>query len=183
MDEKDKEIVRLLRKDGRMSYSKIGEEVDMSHVSVRKRLKNLQDEILEINPALDFEELGYRLTFIFVEAKNDKVREDIIEVYQDCPRTIFLSKITGEYNLLAVMFAENQDVQESELGQCAVRTQPGIRRSEVVVGESPIIPKNIQYTPPDTSEEKAPCGPDCSECERYKEGKCLGCPATVHYRG
>ncbi len=182
-DETDEEILRLLQKDGRMSLSKIGEEIGMSHVSVRERMKKLEDEILQINPALDFEELEYRLTLLFIEAEDDDVREDLIEVYRDCPRTIFLTKITGEYNLLAIMLAENQNVQESELGQCSIRTQPGIRRSEVIIGEPPIKPDHVQYTPSKNDGELAPCGPDCSKCQRYKRKKCLGCPATKYYRG
>ena len=182
LDEKDREILRLLNEDGRMSLSKIGEEIGMSHVSVRERLKKLEDEILQVNPTVDFEEMGYRLTFVFVEAENDEIREEIIGVYRECPRTIFLSKITGEYNLLAIMFAENQDVQESELGQCAVRTRPGIRRSEVIVGESPIKPDHVQFNPPKSDREITPCGENCLACQRYKENKCIGCPATKHYK-
>lgn len=182
VDEKDREILRLLQKDGRMSLSQIGEKIDMSHVSVRERLKKLKDEMLQIKPTVDFEEIGYRLTYVFVEAENDEVREEIIGIYRECPRTIFLSKITGEYNLLAIMFAENQDVQESELGQCAVRTHPGIRRSEVIVGESPIKPSHVQFDLPKADREITPCGENCSECQRYKENKCIGCPATKHYK-
>ena len=182
LDEKNKEILRLLQKDGRMSLSQIGEKIGMSHVSVRERLRKLEDEILEIKPAVDFEELDYRLTFVFVEAENDDVREDIIKIYRDCPRTMFISKITGEYNLLTIMFAENQNVQESELGQCAVRSHPGIRRSEVIIGESPIKPDHVQFNPPKADRETTPCGRNCSECQRYKEGKCIGCPATKHYK-
>lgn len=183
LDDKDKEILHLLQENGRMSLSKIGEEIGMSHVAVRKRMKNLQDELLQVNPALNFEKLGYRLTLISIEAKDDEVRDELVETFQDCPRTILLLKTTGEYNLLAVMLAENQNVQESQMGQCAIRTHPGIRRSEINIGEVPIKPKNIQYAPPLENKKTAPCGENCDQCQRYLEEKCLGCPATKHYRG
>ncbi|MFW6117773.1 MAG: Lrp/AsnC family transcriptional regulator, partial [Thermoproteota archaeon] len=182
-DEKDKKILQLLQKDGRISLSKMGEEIGLSHVSVRRRLKKLEDEVLEISPSLNFGDLGYRLTLVFVEAEDEDVRQELIREYHECPRIIFLTKITGEYNLLAIMFAENQNVQESELGQCAIRTHPGIRRSKVITAEYPLKPEYIPYTPPKNNRETAPCGPNCSECQRYIEGKCLGCPATKHYKG
>ncbi len=182
LDDKDKEILQLLQKDGRMSLSEIGEKIGMSHVAVRKRMKKLQEEVLQINPALNFEKLGYRLTLISIEAKDDEVRNELIEIFRECPRTIFLLKITGEYNLLAIMLAENQNVQESQTGQCAIRTHPGIRRSEINIGEVPIKPKNIQYAPPLKNKKTAPCGEICDQCQRYQEEKCLGCPSTKYYR-
>lgn len=182
LDDKDKEILQLLQENGRMSLSKIGEEIGMSHVAVRKRMKNLQDELLQVNPALNFEKLGYRLTLISIETENDEVRDELVETFQDCPRTILLLNTTGEYNLLAVMLAENQNVQESQMGQCAIRTHPGIRRSEINIGEVPIKPKNIQYAPPLENKKTAPCGENCNQCQRYLEEKCLGCPATQYYR-
>ncbi|KXB07459.1 hypothetical protein AKJ51_01320 [candidate division MSBL1 archaeon SCGC-AAA382A20] len=182
MDDKDKEILQLLQENGRMSLSKIGEEIGMSHVAVRKRMKKLQKEILRVNPALNFEKLGYRLTLISIETENDEVREELVETFQDCPRTILLLNTTGEYNLLAVMLAENQNVQESQMGQCAIRTHPGIRRSEINIGEAPIKPKNIQYAPPLKNKKTAPCGENCNQCQRYLEEKCIGCPATQYYR-
>ncbi|MHA1149037.1 MAG: AsnC family transcriptional regulator [Promethearchaeota archaeon] len=182
MDNKDKKILRLLQKDGRMSLSEIGEEIGMSHVSVGKRLNKLRESILKIAPMLNFKMLGYRVTIVLVEAKNDVVRETLMRLYENCPRTIFLTKITGDYNLLTIMLAENIDVQESELGQCAIRIHSGIRRSKVITGEVPVKPKYIPCIFPDMRRDKAPCGPNCSECKRYLEEKCLGCPATKYYR-
>jgi hypothetical protein len=31
--------------------------------------------------------------------------------------------------------------------------------------------------------EKSPCGKRCVEQSCYPDGKCLGCPATVFYKG
>ncbi|MHA1658694.1 MAG: AsnC family transcriptional regulator [Promethearchaeota archaeon] len=183
LDDKDEMILQLLQKDGRMSLSDIGREIGMSHVSVGKRIKKLEKEILKITPALNFKKLGYKLSIVFVEAKNDIVRETLITLYKDCPRTIFLTKTTGDYNILTIMLAENSDVQESELGQCAIRIHSGIRRSKVITGEVPIKPNFIQCTPPERNRETAPCGPNCAKCKRYQEEKCLGCPATKHYKG
>lgn len=182
LDGKDKRILQLLDKDGRISLTEIGEDLGISHVSVSKRLEKLKDKLLQLKPALNFRELDYRIVLIFIETHDYETREEIIDKFSDCPRAILLMRITGEYNLLAMMLAESQDVIESEAGRCAIRCQPGIRKSEVITGEAPSKPTHIQYVPPDSKMKIAPCGDNCDECMRYDEGKCLGCPATKYYK-
>jgi Lrp/AsnC family leucine-responsive transcriptional regulator len=43
MDETDKEIIKILKLDGRATYSDIGKRVDLSEGAVRKRIKALVD--------------------------------------------------------------------------------------------------------------------------------------------
>lgn len=42
IDEKDNEIINLLLKDARMSYSDIGEEIGLSRTAVKNRVANLE---------------------------------------------------------------------------------------------------------------------------------------------
>ena len=44
MDEKNKEILRLLWDNGRMPFSEIGEELGISRVAVKKRVTKLEEE-------------------------------------------------------------------------------------------------------------------------------------------
>jgi len=44
MDETNKEILRLLRDNGRMPFSEIGEKLGMSRVAVKKRVVKLEEE-------------------------------------------------------------------------------------------------------------------------------------------
>ena len=44
MDETNKAILRLLRDNGRMPFSEIGEKIGISRVAVKKRVKKLEDE-------------------------------------------------------------------------------------------------------------------------------------------
>ncbi len=49
MDEVDKKIVSILQEDGRASLSSIGKELGMSHVAIRKRLKNLSEKLVKVS--------------------------------------------------------------------------------------------------------------------------------------
>lgn len=44
MDDTNKEILRLLREDGRMSFTEIGQKLGMSRVAVMKRVKKLEED-------------------------------------------------------------------------------------------------------------------------------------------
>lgn len=44
MDETNKAILRLLKENGRMSFTEIGEELGISRVSVKKRVEKLEEE-------------------------------------------------------------------------------------------------------------------------------------------
>ena len=44
MDETDKDILRLLSHNGRMSFTEIGKQIGMSRVAVMKRVKKLEEE-------------------------------------------------------------------------------------------------------------------------------------------
>jgi Lrp/AsnC family leucine-responsive transcriptional regulator len=43
MDDTDKEIIEILKQDGRATYSDIGKRVELSEGAVRKRIKALVD--------------------------------------------------------------------------------------------------------------------------------------------
>ena len=44
MDDTNKDILRLLKKDGRMSYTEIGDRLGISRVAVKKRVAKLEQE-------------------------------------------------------------------------------------------------------------------------------------------
>jgi len=184
MDEIDKKILALLQKDGRLSLSKIGEKIGLSHVSVRKRLKNLCENLVNVSAGLNAEQLGLRVAVVNAEIETPERLQELINKFSKCPRIVFLTTTTGAYNMMTMMVAEDADTLNAIVEVCSIRAQKGIRRSEATIGEAPIVPK---YLPikivPNKEAEIAPCEINCGKCLRYKNQKCLGCPATKYYRG
>jgi len=184
MDEIDRVIIAALQQNGRVSLSEIGRRIGLSHVSVRRRLNNLSKNILKVTVGLNARKMGFHLAIVSAEVETPKRLQEIIRVLLNCPRVIFLAKVTGAYNLMAIMIAENMETLNAMVEHCSVRAYEGIRRSEVVIAEAPIIP---EYLPVrmvvDRCSEIAPCGMECGECIRYKHEGCLACPATKYYRG
>ena len=115
MDNVDKRLISMLMDDGRMSLSKIGKALDMSHVAVSKRLDKLtgkyntnkDDALVKITAGVNAEELDMKLLFMALETENMDVTEKLMKKYQNCPRILMLAPVTGRYNLFAVMAAED----------------------------------------------------------------------------
>ncbi|MHA2042810.1 MAG: AsnC family transcriptional regulator [Candidatus Thorarchaeota archaeon] len=186
MDNVDKRLISLLQQDGRKSLSEIGKKLDMSHVAVSKRLDKLvKEEKVHVTAGVNAEELDVKLLFMALEVDNMEVAERINKKYQDCPRLLMLAPVTGSYNLIAIMAAQDTWSLQSIVGTCGMRTEEGVRRSESWFGNAPIVPAFLQLNlaPEGSNGSKSPCKVDCASCKRYVDEKCVGCPPTSVYRG
>jgi len=131
MDATDREIIRILRNDGRATYSDIGKRVSLSEGAVRKRIKVLVDSgvirqftikvgltegaeaiaLLSINPSFPTSEVSNVLTkFSNVET-----------VYE----------ITGQYDIATIISGLNI----AEVNECVEK----IRRVDGVVNTNTMI--------------------------------------------
>ena len=183
MDEVDKKIVAILQKDGRAPLTQIGERLGLSHVAVGKRIERLCRDLVKVSAGLNAEKMGFRVAIVNAEVESPEILQELLEKFSKCPRIVFLTTTTGAYNLMSIMVAEDADTLNAILQICSVRSQRGIRRSEAIVGEAPRVPKYLPIPIAEEKNEDAPCGINCGKCPRYGEKKCLGCPATVYYRG
>jgi len=184
MNQKNKLLISELEKDGRVSLTKLGKKMEMSHVAVKKRLDNLLNKnIIKISPQLNTSKLDLKMAAINIEVESYKQVKKLIGIFKGCPRTFFIGGTSGKFNLLVLVYAENINTLRSVLDVCCIRTRRGIRKSEVTVGEI-IHPKFFPLKIPQSNNRKTtPCGLNCSNCERFNMDKCLGCPATINYKG
>ena len=187
MDNTDKQLISILQKDGRTSLSKLGKELDMSHVAVSKRLDKLINEgAVHICAGVNADSLNIKILFIGLETENSEVTDHLLKKYKNCPRLTMLAPVTGRYNLFAVMVAEDTFSLESILGTCSIRTQPGIRKSEAWFGNSPTLPEfiHLDLSPAKKKDKsEAACGFVCETCKRFIMDRCVGCPSTDAYKG
>jgi DNA-binding Lrp family transcriptional regulator len=184
LDEIDKILISELQKNGRTALSHIGKKTGISHVAVRKRLeKLLKEKLISISANLNMEILDAKIGAVVVEVESFTRLKELMDLFKDCPRTVFLSSLSAS-NLLTIIIGENLSTLESVIGVCSVRVQKGVRQSEVHIGSLPIYPRflPIRVTPQKTA-EVAPCGAKCDECGSLKNKQCLGCPSTKFYLG
>ncbi len=131
MDNKDKEILKILKDDGRAGYIDIGKKIGLSEGAVRKRIKTLTDMevirkftvkigvaegaeaivLLSTNPALPTLEVSKRIQQI----------SNVETIYE----------VTGEYDIVAVIGGMNV----VEVNECIekIRRVEGIQKTNTMI--------------------------------------------------
>ncbi len=117
VDQRDREILCELDRDSRISYSKLGERIRMSHESVRYRVLRLIDRqvINKFCTVVDASKLGfvYHKVFLKLRNVNEESIERIINRLEDDPFVTWAVRTEGKYDIgFAVKVATPGDVLE-----------------------------------------------------------------------
>ena len=187
MDEVDRKIISQLQIDGRATLEELAKNIGFTSMGVKKRLQRLvQQGAIKVSASINPFFFKLFPAMVLLEMESAEAMQKLLERFKNCPRVIYIFKTLGGYNLIALVVAENQDTLESiSIEKCSLRSSAGIRRSEFYsIGEihfSPFLPVREHLTHKEM--ETAPCNVECRPCTRYANGKCVGCPAAIHYRG
>ena len=187
LDEVDRKIISQLQQDGRTTFKELAKIVGFSSMGVKKRVDRLKERgILKISGLLNVKQLDLHAALVLIEIESSEASERLLKRFKDCPRVVNIFTTLGGYNIIALVVAENQDTLESiSMEKCSLRSSEGIRRSEFYpIGDihySPFLPMREHLT--HKERETPPCNVECRACKRFETQKCVGCPATTHYRG
>lgn len=187
MDSVDRKIISQLQLDGRVTLEQLAKVVGFTSMGVKKRLQKLLEQgAIKVSASLNSSFFKLFPAVVLLEMESGEAMQNLLERFKDCPRVVHIFKTLGGYNLIALVVAEDQDTLESiSVEKCSLRSSVGIRRSEFYpIGDiyfSPFL--SVREFLTHKERDKAPCNVDCRPCARYIDGKCVGCPATVHYKG
>ncbi|MEM2099632.1 MAG: winged helix-turn-helix transcriptional regulator [Candidatus Bathyarchaeia archaeon] len=187
MDENNWKIITELQQNGRATLKELAEATGLSSMGTKKKLqKMISQNVIKISALINSSALALHPAVIMLEMESTDAIQNLINRFKDCPRVVHIFKTIGGYNIIALVIAENQTTLESiSVEKCSLRSSEGIRRSEFYpIGEiyfSPFLPVREHLT--HKRRTRAPCNVDCSSCTRFQTQKCVGCPATTHYRG
>jgi len=131
LDEKDKAILEILKRDSRKSFIDIGNMLNMSEAAVRRRVKNLVDRGVIKAFTIEIEK-GYHvkaLTFLSIDPNtpSNEVISKLIKVRGI--ETIY--ELTGEYDAVAMI--EVPDMHD--LNRCIeeIRNIQGIKETNTAI--------------------------------------------------
>jgi len=187
MDETDQKILSKLRVDGRTTLKDLSKITGYTSMGIKKRLSNiLKKDVAKISSLLNIESLNLNAAIVMMEIENTDAMQKLLERFRKCPRVVHIFKTLGGFNLIGLVVAEDKDTLESiSIEKCSLRSSEGIRRSEFYpIGEiyySQFLPIREELT--HKNRTRTPCGLHCKPCHRYEAEKCVGCPATVFYKG
>ncbi len=111
LDGLDLEILRLLVSDGRKPFNKLAEELSVSDVTIKMRIKKLSaDGILKgFAPIIDYGKLGYDVTS-FIELKIvPGTLNQVVDVLERIPQVVELYELHSHCDLLLKVKAKNPE--------------------------------------------------------------------------
>ena len=129
MDELDRKILDLLRENARMSFSEIGSLIGISRVSVKKRMKAMEEAgiIIGYRAVIDEEQVrkGIRYT-IDIEAIPEEYAE-VVKILQKDRELEEIYSTTGECRIHCIGRSVNTSTMESHVNYLFNHTK-GIRK-------------------------------------------------------
>jgi DNA-binding Lrp family transcriptional regulator len=131
MDDTDREIIKILKNDGRATYSNIGKKVGLSEGAVRKRIKALTDSgvIRRFTVKVGLTEGAEAITLLSVSPSFPT--SDVSNTLKKFPNVETVYEITGQYDIAVIISGLNI----AEVDECLEK----IRRLDGVVNTNTMI--------------------------------------------
>ena len=134
MDEKDKLILSLLQKDGRMTASEMAEKVDLSVPAVTERIRKLTEGsvLKEFRAVVDAEKVGYDVTaYILLDMSSSDSYGNMVDHAQDNDEVLECHSITGEGSHILKVRTHDTSSLESLLRD--IQSWPGVIRTHTMI--------------------------------------------------
>ena len=180
IDKLDLKILYELQKDGRISITEIAEKVGSSRPTVTSRVRQLlEGRSIIIEAGLNLKVAGFKMACVGLEVRNEDTRRKVEHMLKSCPRVLNIFRTPEKANIhIAVWGEEDQTINST------IESFRDLQDVDIVYTHYLGTPIHgdigIKVTP--VRSEKTPCGKICSECHRYENKWCLGCPITVDYK-
>jgi Lrp/AsnC family transcriptional regulator, leucine-responsive regulatory protein len=138
VEDLDRHIVRLLLRDGRMSYTDLGKATGLSTSAVHQRVRRLEQRgvIRGYCAIVDPEAVGLALTaFISVKPFDPSAPDDVPERLSDVPEIEACHSVAGEENYILKVRVGTPGELEHLLTR--IRSQAGVSTRTTVVLSTP----------------------------------------------
>jgi Lrp/AsnC family transcriptional regulator for asnA, asnC and gidA len=153
MDQLNLDIIAILQRDGRKSYSDIARMLDVSEGTIRNRVARLVEEkVIYIVGLADPHELGFDAPAIIglsvVPARIEEVAASIAVL----PQVSYLIMVSGEFDLLVEVMCRDRE-ELTRLLNDHIHTVPGVTRTQTFLilhtyksayGALPVLPSQAQ---------------------------------------
>jgi Lrp/AsnC family transcriptional regulator for asnA, asnC and gidA len=110
-DELDYQILKLLQKDGRMSFTEISKEINVAVSTIRHRYINLiEDGTLKIIGRVDPNKIGFNAyASVLISVRPKTFMKTILEELTKLPEISFLATVSGDYDIEANIMCRDMD--------------------------------------------------------------------------
>lgn len=110
IDDLDRQILKYLQEDGRISYVTLANQLNVSEGTIRKRVKKLEENnILQIVGVTDPFKVGLdTVAFLWLEVQRGQVN-NVIEKLKEVVSIRYLAVTTGSYDLVAMVVLPSRE--------------------------------------------------------------------------
>ena len=180
IDNIDRKILSLLSTNPEASQLDLAGHLEISQPAVSLRIRKLKRiGALEHLVGMDVRKAQLFLAKIDINTTHP---EHVLKHLNKCPLYLNTFLNSGRYNLTILLIGENM----ASIVSCVdshLRPDPVIKEMEFTLVVTPvqkfIVPVKLNLD----KKKISPCERDCSNCTLYANNRCLGCPASIHYRG
>jgi DNA-binding Lrp family transcriptional regulator len=180
IDEIDKKILHLLSANPELSQVDLARHLKVSQPAVSTRIHKLKEAgALAHLFGLEVKKAQLFLAKIDIVTNNT---EHVLNALEKCPLYVNGFLTSGRYNLTVILIGENM----RSIVSCVdsnLRLDPMIKEMGFDLVVTPVRDFIVPIKPILDKKKITPCGKDCSSCAFYKDNRCLGCPASIHYKG
>ena len=127
MDEVDQKIVQLLIKNARMSYSDIGQQVGISRVAVKSRIKALEEKgvIEEYTAIINPQKISGAVSCYFEIELSPEHFEAAVNILRENPIITQIHRVTGRCRLHVHAVASSNEEMDNLLAR-VIDPLPGL---------------------------------------------------------
>ena len=127
MDEVDQKIVRLLIKNARMSYSDIGQQVGISRVAVKSRIKALEEKgvIEEYTAIINPQKISGAVSCYFEIELSPEHFEAAVNILRENPIITQIYRVTGRCRIHVHAVASSNEEMDNLLAR-VIDPLPGL---------------------------------------------------------
>lgn len=112
LDKKDKQLIKVIRDDARLSLLDISEKIKISPDAVSYRLKKLNGSLIKkYIPIINYNIVGYQVSLLLMNIKNLSTEKEklLSKIINEDKNILWAVKTIGKYNLLAYVCFDNQE--------------------------------------------------------------------------
>jgi len=133
LDKIDRAIISCLQYDGRSSFTKIAEELNITEGSVRRRIKRLTDSgTLQVVGIVEPKEMGWNEAgMIGINVQANRI-EEVAESVAQLPEVSYLFQAAGEFDLFAEVYCRDREHFVSFLNN-KLQKIPGVDRTQTFI--------------------------------------------------
>jgi len=180
IDNVDKKILHLLSQNPEISQMDLAERLEISQPAVSARIHKLKETgVLVYLTGVDVKKAQLFLAKVDIVTTNT---EHVLNFLNKCPIYLNGFLTSGRYNLTVLLIGENM----RSIMSCVdshMRPDPIIKEMEFNLFVTPIRDFIVPVKPILDKRKITPCENECSGCTFYMNNRCLGCPASIHYKG